>query len=220
MQVIEIRIPPLRERREEIPALVEFSRRATRSMAAAGEALPLLLEALVNHSWPGNIRELENMMKRFVVLREEELILSELAYIRHVAATNGSAHPAPVQAPAPVEHVAPPAVAAAAPESAPEPAAFVSRAEPVKETHEIASTGSGGVDLQSLARSAAMRAEREAIEQALARFRWNRRKTAEYLSVSYKTLLNKMKVASASPILSRRFHSAGAIEPVPSLSTG
>ena len=50
-----------------------------------------------------------------------------------------------------------------------------------------------GINLQSLARTAAMRAEREAIEQALVRFRWNRRKTAEYLSVSYKTLLNKIK---------------------------
>jgi two-component system response regulator AtoC len=50
-----------------------------------------------------------------------------------------------------------------------------------------------GVNLQMLARTAAMRAEREAIEQALVRFRWNRRKTAEYLSVSYKTLLNKIK---------------------------
>ena len=51
----------------------------------------------------------------------------------------------------------------------------------------------GGVNLQALARTAAMRAEREAIEQALVRFRWNRRKTAEYLNVSYKTLLNKIK---------------------------
>ena len=50
-----------------------------------------------------------------------------------------------------------------------------------------------GINLQTLARTAAMRAEREAIEQALVRFRWNRRKTAEYLSVSYKTLLNKIK---------------------------
>jgi len=38
-----------------------------------------------------------------------------------------------------------------------------------------------------------MKAERDAIEQALVRFRWNRRKTADYLSVSYKTLLNKIK---------------------------
>jgi DNA-binding NtrC family response regulator len=49
------------------------------------------------------------------------------------------------------------------------------------------------INLQTLARTAAMRAEREAIEQALVRFRWNRRKTAEYLSVSYKTLLNNIK---------------------------
>jgi two-component system response regulator AtoC len=38
-----------------------------------------------------------------------------------------------------------------------------------------------------------MQAEREAISRALERFRWNRRKVAEYLNVSYKTLLNKMK---------------------------
>jgi DNA-binding NtrC family response regulator len=53
--------------------------------------------------------------------------------------------------------------------------------------------GAVSINLQSLARTAAMRAEREAIEHALVRFRWNRRKTAEYLSVSYKTLLNKIK---------------------------
>jgi two-component system response regulator AtoC len=43
-----------------------------------------------------------------------------------------------------------------------------------------------------------MRAEREAIDQALARFRWNRRKAAAYLNVSYKTLLNKMKECGIS----------------------
>ena len=40
--------------------------------------------------------------------------------------------------------------------------------------------------------TAAMGAEKEAIQHALERFRWNRRKTAEYLQVSYKTLLNKI----------------------------
>ena len=43
-----------------------------------------------------------------------------------------------------------------------------------------------------------MQAERQAIDQALARFRWNRRKAAEYLNVSYKTLLNKMKECGIS----------------------
>jgi monoamine oxidase len=47
-------------------------------------------------------------------------------------------------------------------------------------------------------REAAMRAERTAIQQALDRFRWNRRKAADYLGVSYKTLLNKMKECGIS----------------------
>ncbi|MGC4080532.1 MAG: helix-turn-helix domain-containing protein [Vicinamibacterales bacterium] len=51
----------------------------------------------------------------------------------------------------------------------------------------------GSIDLQALAKAAATRAERDAIEAALGRFRWNRRKAAEYLNVSYKTLLNKIK---------------------------
>ena len=55
-----------------------------------------------------------------------------------------------------------------------------------------------GVNLQELARHAAMGAEKEAIQHALERFRWNRRKTAEYLQVSYKTLLNKMKECGIS----------------------
>jgi len=55
-----------------------------------------------------------------------------------------------------------------------------------------------GVDLQVLAKNAALRAEREAIDRALVRFRWNRRKAAQYLNVSYKTLLNKIKECGIS----------------------
>ena len=59
-------------------------------------------------------------------------------------------------------------------------------------------TPTNGVSLPELAREAAMRAERTAIQQALDRFRWNRRKAADYLGVSYKTLLNKMKECGIS----------------------
>jgi DNA-binding NtrC family response regulator len=52
---------------------------------------------------------------------------------------------------------------------------------------------SGAQRLPELARAAALTAEREAIQRALDRFQWNRRKAAEALGVSYKTLLNKMK---------------------------
>jgi DNA-binding NtrC family response regulator len=59
-------------------------------------------------------------------------------------------------------------------------------------------TPSGAVSLPELAREAAMKAERAAIQQALDRFRWNRRKAADALGVSYKTLLNKMKECGIS----------------------
>ena len=54
------------------------------------------------------------------------------------------------------------------------------------------------LDLPALARAAAQRAERKAIDETLARFHWNRRKAATYLGVSYKTLLNKMKECGIS----------------------
>jgi DNA-binding NtrC family response regulator len=57
---------------------------------------------------------------------------------------------------------------------------------------------SAGIDLQALAKGAAMKAEKQAIDLALVRFRWNRRKAARYLGVSYKTLLNKMKECGIS----------------------
>ena len=72
--------------------------------------------------------------------------------------------------------------------------------EPVATPSAVAmmSNNADGVNLQELARTAAMGAEKEAIQHALERFRWNRRKTAEYLQVSYKTLLNKMKECGIS----------------------
>jgi two-component system response regulator AtoC len=69
LNVIEIRIPPLRERREEIPVLVDhfvgkFNAQYGRTVDVPAETL----RAFVEYQWPGNIRELENAVKRIVVL--------------------------------------------------------------------------------------------------------------------------------------------------------
>ena len=65
-----LRLPPLRERKEDIPGLVAFLLRKTSSLI--GRPQPSLssqvLQALQEYSWPGNIRELENIVKRIVVL--------------------------------------------------------------------------------------------------------------------------------------------------------
>jgi DNA-binding NtrC family response regulator/tetratricopeptide (TPR) repeat protein len=67
----EIRLPPLRERREDLPALVDHIRRQ------AGAARPLFeesaLQALADSSWPGNVRELENVVKRLVLTNAERV---------------------------------------------------------------------------------------------------------------------------------------------------
>jgi DNA-binding NtrC family response regulator len=80
----------------------------------------------------------------------------------------------------------------------PAPSVGASPLDPDDVVVEDKTVEADGVDLQLLARNAAMKAEREAIDQALAKFRWNRRKAAAYLKVSYKTLLNKMKECGIS----------------------
>jgi two-component system response regulator AtoC len=194
LQVIEVHVPPLRERREEIPQLIEFflvkySERYGRPLRRPSDTLR---DTLLNYSWPGNVRELENVIKRFVILQDEPLVMAELKRAR----TNQESH-----APGRVTTPAAPAPAAAAPApapAAPPPSPAVAEADPEPEEAAEPPAPSGPVSLPELAREAAMRAERAAIQQALDRFRWNRRKAADYLGVSYKTLLNKMKECGIS----------------------
>ncbi len=81
LNVVNLQIPPLRERREEVPLLVESF--LSRFAARYGKPVPVLSEALLDaldrYAFPGNVRELENMMKRVVVLGNEETILAEIA---------------------------------------------------------------------------------------------------------------------------------------------
>jgi two-component system response regulator PilR (NtrC family) len=76
LNVIPINVPPLRERREDIPLLAEhFLRLFAREMGkdVAGFA-PAVLERLTAHGWPGNVRELENVIERAVALETTDLI--------------------------------------------------------------------------------------------------------------------------------------------------
>jgi two-component system response regulator HydG len=82
LRVIEVALPPLRERREDIPLLVDhFVRKyADKDGKRITGIEPDALAALVDHDWPGNVRELENAIERAVVLaREERLRLVDLA---------------------------------------------------------------------------------------------------------------------------------------------
>jgi two-component system, NtrC family, response regulator AtoC len=157
-----VRMPPLRERKEEIGFLLEHfvSQQAEQWNIEPMPLSPHVLEACQRYSWPGNVRELENFAKRFLVLRDEHTAIAEL-----------SVHTS--------EH------SASSPQNGKTRVSTPPRVPPISD-HGIA-------NLKSVARSAMSEAEAIAISQALNRTRWNRKRAAELLDVSYKALLYKIK---------------------------
>ena len=118
-----------------------------------------LVAELSRYSFPGNVRELENMMKRVVVLQSEDTILGEM---RDAERAGGGAR------------------------------ALAALLEEVEET-------AGDVPLKEVGRRAAVEAEREAIERVLQHTHWNRKQAAKLLGVSYKTLLQKIRICGLEP---------------------
>jgi len=90
LNVIPIRVPPLRERREDIPQLVEhFIRRHSARLNRRIKAIdPRDLERFMRYDWPGNIRELENVVERGMVLGSAEVLSFDKQFL-------GDAHPRP-----------------------------------------------------------------------------------------------------------------------------
>ena len=79
LNVVEITVPPLRERREDIPALAsEFLARFNSQYGRQKELMPETLARLMEHAWLGNVRELENAICRLVVLGDAERAVEAL----------------------------------------------------------------------------------------------------------------------------------------------
>jgi two-component system response regulator AtoC len=107
------------------------------------------MDAFLGHDWLGNVRELENLIQRFVVLQNEEEILKELSSL-------------------PKENKGP------------------EKREPEDEKGRKSS-------LKEIHKSAVREVEKELICKALKGTNWNRKKAADLLNISYKSLLNKIK---------------------------
>ena len=80
LNAFTLSLPPLRDRKEEIPILLKHSmtRMAERYARAPLPLSPALLQACQDHSWPGNLRELNNFLKRYLILGDEALAVTEL----------------------------------------------------------------------------------------------------------------------------------------------
>jgi two-component system response regulator AtoC len=105
LNVINIEIPALRERKEDIVPLTEYLiNRHLRPGSFVPAITPNLQYALTTYHWPGNIRELENIVRRLIVVRNPELVASELTAksarkrLRTPASTRESALPETLRA--------------------------------------------------------------------------------------------------------------------------
>src|SRR5437899_4088625 len=95
LNVVEIRVPPLRERRGEIPTLAAwFLAKFNAQYGRAKQLSPETMTLLTEYSWSGNVRELENVIRRLVVLTDGEQTVEALA-------ARGPTGPAPVPHPSP-----------------------------------------------------------------------------------------------------------------------
>jgi len=138
-----LRLPPLRQRREDIPVLLDwFLAVAARDFSRAVPALsPDTQTFFQTYHWPGNIRELKDAALAIVALGDEALAMGGLrSLLRRADRPNGER-----------------------------------------------------VSLKEAAKAASREAEKELILQVLTRTRWNRRRAAQELQISYKALLYKLK---------------------------
>jgi two-component system response regulator AtoC len=184
LNVVCITLPPLRQRRDEIPALTDyFLHRFSEHYNKPAPALATdTLRLFAEYEWPGNVRELENLLKRMVILGTDAPIRRELADAIAGRAMRMSPIPALQGSPA---------AAPSLPEAASMNAAAASAAVECAPAAPAPLTGS----LKDIARHAAREAERELISRTLQQTRWNRREAAEILGISYKALLYKIKEA-------------------------
>jgi DNA-binding NtrC family response regulator len=197
LKVIEVTVPPLRDRRGEITHLSGFfmdryARRYNRQARQLSDQLQALFQT---YEWPGNIRELENMIKRIVILQDEQLVIREMTR---------AVRPMPVYAGAgavtggPGSGMATPRTAPPAPTPVDDDDEEIAGDDEEAQPEEPVAMAPVGSRLADVAKSAALKAERTIIEDTLNQVHWNRRRAAEQLGVSYKTLLNKIKECGIS----------------------
>ncbi len=167
LNVVPIFLPPLRERKEDIPDLVDFfmARYARDYDQPKGTISPEAFKLLMVHDWPGNVRELENSLKRALVMCAGQVLLPE-----HFPELSGNPTVSATKA----------------------PTGFDSRLASLmsERVDEFIESGAPAGSLHAEIRIAV---EKPLFEFILQRTGWNRRKAAEILGINRNTLHSKME---------------------------
>ena len=196
LNVVRIKMPPLRERQDDIPQIVDFclqnlvKQRKARSSKVAPEAMAVL----TRYRWPGNVRELENVVYRSAVIAQGDTILLKDLPAEIVEAAGG----VPVQpvSPAPSVFLAPVAAAPAAAPVEPTPAAPAPASAPAAPT-AAAQTVEQALDFLHTALAVGPepileRLEREMIVRVLKAENGNHARAAEKLGITRATLRKRV----------------------------
>lgn len=184
INVINIEIPPLRERAGDIPLLVDyFLRKASAESGRSIEGFDRgALELLQQYAWPGNVRELENIVERAVLLGRGSVLTPE--DLPPQVVTGSPVFSGPISPPwSSIRSVPRPS----GPSS--DSHGNVRRNEPLASHRSNVSGGGGIVSL----RDALEAPERQIILDSLRRNQWNRIATADELQINRTTLYKKMK---------------------------
>ncbi len=178
LSAFTVHVPPLRQRKDEIKVLLRYSmhKLARYYGLPPREFSPSSLAACQNHSWPGNLKELETFVKRYLVAGDKELTLSGLES-NSPSNGNGSHRQTLKFAVAPRE----------------------------REEVEANADAPLPKSLKSLIQSVKVETERNAIAAALEKTGWNRKAAARLLGVSYRTMLYKIdqyRMSASEPYFS------------------
>jgi two-component system response regulator AtoC len=171
LNVIRINVPALRERNIDIPPLIHYflNKYCLELRKDLLEVPAKVLKHLNDYHWPGNIRELENAVRRAVALRDWSFVFREMV-LDHTRLNDRSAVPE---------------------KAVPLPGWEDEKIRKLMQENDFS--------LKKMSRGYVSEAEKNAILDALARTNWNRKRAAELLGVSYKTLLTRIEDLGLKP---------------------
>ena len=172
INVVNLQLPALRERADDIAGLTAYFLDAHR-LRHKIQARPLshsMMGMLERHPWPGNIRELENLIERYVILGSEDVVSTELLNYEQAQI-------------------------------------------------DAESPGNRQINLKKVTRQAVHELERKIILSVLEANRWNRKRTATALKISYRALMYKIRRAGLPSKRSLAVNSAAPVSPEAALNS-
>ncbi len=185
LNTIKIHIDPLRERKEDIPLLIDYYlnqyelRYPSKKIIRPSQSI---IRELIAYPWPGNVRELQNVLKRILVTDSWEEVLQGLPKLHQIGNNRVVPSPSTVITP-----------------DRPGPEQFATLLDGIFSHLEKESQDFSSFSLKDIKRKAVDRVEREVISYVLHKTNWNRTKASKILQISYKTLLYKISDLSIKP---------------------